>query len=171
VASAIAALRLLPWRAAVLYGVSTAAACGAAAVSAFSHSIIAEGQVTAMVVPVAFVCAAVGAGIVSAIWYRDVVSRLIALGMSFAILAFAGAWKLPVVQFRDGGASTDIYPVTGSALALFAGVIAGLAPRIGPTWWIIPGLALAGAAGYVVQMWFGMAIAAVGVGLALGVDE
>lgn len=167
----LALFKLIPWRAAILYGGATAASCAAAAISAFSHSIIAEGQVTAMVVPVGFVFALVLAIIISAVRYRDPIPRATILGITFLILAIFIAYKLPVVQFRDGGASSEIYPVTGSLYALLAGVFAGIVSRVGPTWWLAPAAILAAAAGYVTQVEFGVAIAALGLAIAIGIGE
>ena len=170
-AGIVTVVRVIPWRVAFLYGIATAATCAAIAIAAFSHSIIAEGQVTAMVVPVSFVFAAVLAVTLAAVRYRDTEYATVILGIAFTALSIFAAWKLPIVQFRDNGASTEYYPNIGSLYAVLAGVLAGLARAIGPAWWLVPGVVVAGAVGYIMQMWFGVAIAVLGVGLAIGLTE
>lgn len=166
-----AALRIIPRHAALLYAGATAASCAAAAISAFSHSIIAEGQVTAMVVPVGMMFALVIAITIAAISYRKPAERAAILALTFAVLATFIALKLPIVQFRDGGASSEIYPNSGGLYAVIAGIVAGIASRVGPLWWLAPAVILSAAVGYVAQMWFGIAMALLGVVIALGIGE
>lgn len=150
---------------AFLFGGLTASVCGAAAISAYSKSIIAEGQVTAMVLPIGFAVAALLSNLIASIKYRDgVLYEAISTGV-FLALALFFAHKLPVVQFRE---DSSLYPVTGA----FYIVALGRLSRVWllPWWYSIgAGLAAIGI-GYMLAHWYGLAIAAVGISVAGAID-
>lgn len=153
---------------AATYGMLTASAAAAAAISAFSHSIIAEGQVTAMVLPVGYVVCALGAAVIASVKSRDALLHEMIGLLSFLVLAALASWLLPVVQFREGGADSSTYPVYGGFYIVALGRIARL--------WLLPPWAMWGGAvatiaiGYLVASWYGIAIAAIGLSISGALD-
>ncbi len=162
------------WRWLPSYGMLTASTCLAVALAAFSHTIIAEGQVTAMVVPVAFLGASFVATIVSTTMlvagYGSRSVRRACMATTLVGLSILLASQLPVVQFLDGGRGNAIYPIHGALYAFLAGLLAErLAEVVRPTWGLAPGVAIlaaAGIAGYMLQAWFGSAIGFLGANVA-----
>lgn len=154
------------WRwEALTFGALTASVAAAAAISAYSHSIIAEGQVTAMVLPVSFVVCALLANIIASVKYQDAVMYEGISVAAFLVLAFIAANKLPVVQFR---ADSSLYPVTGAFYIVMLGRLARTWAI--PTWFSIgAGIAAIGI-GYMFAHWYGLAIAAVGLSISGALD-
>jgi len=149
---------------AFIYGSLTAAVCAAAALSAFSTSIIAEGQVTAMVLPVGYAVAALFAAAIAIPFYRHEQRYEAALVIAFVVLAYFASDKLPVVQFRDDGSM--FAPVTGGVFIVVLGRLARARalPMLGIA--IVSAAALA--TGYLLQWWYGVALAAVGLSISGG---
>jgi hypothetical protein len=150
-----------------IYGMLTASVAITAAIAAFSHSIIAEGQVTAMALPVGYIVCAIGATAVASLMYRDAILYEAACVLTFIALAFVATRLLPVVQFRDD-TSGNTYPVTGAFYIVALGRIARM--------WVIPpavkwGMLIATIAiGYLLASWYGIAIAAVGLSISGALD-
>ena len=178
VAFAIGGILTMMWRRFLAvnatYALVTAAAAAAAAISAYSHTIIAEGQVTAMVLPVGYVLCAIVAALVSGIAYQygarhpdlyDVIS----VGV-FIVCAWIMSELLPVVQFPVVRFAVDptLYPQIGGLFIVSTGRIARVAPL---PWWmrVIIGIA-AITLGYLFAYWFGIAIAALGLSISGGWD-
>ena len=173
VAFAIGGILTMMWRRFLTvnatYALVTAAAAAAAAVSAYSHTIIAEGQVTAMVLPVGYVVCAIVAALVSGIAFQygmrnpdlyDVTS----VGV-FVLCAWFMSERLPVVQFA---ADSSLYPVTGGLFIVATGRIARVAPL---PWWMRALIAAAAVTlGYLFGHWYGIALAAVGLSISGGLD-
>jgi hypothetical protein len=143
----------------------TASAATAAALSAFSHSIIAEGQVTAMVLPVGYIVNALGAALIASIKHRDALLHEAIGVVAFLGLAYWASQVLPVVQFRD---DSTVYPATGA----FYIVALGRLSRV----WLLPPWAMWGggaatiAIGYLLAAWYGVAIAVVGLSISGALD-
>ena len=154
------------WRVpAVSYALLTAAAATAVAISAFSHSIIAEGQVTAMVLPVGYVVCAILADLIASVKYRDAILYEGVALLTFLVLAFVTTQLLPVVQFRE---DSSVYPVTGAFYIVALGRAARL--RVLPSW---AAAALGGGAiaiGYLMASWYGIAIAVLGLSISGALD-
>jgi hypothetical protein len=148
----------------------TAAAAAAAAVSAFSHTIIAEGQVTAMVLPLGYVMCAVLAAIVSGVAFQMGMRNLDLYDLLNLVVFLGGVWfmsqKLPVVQFH---ADSSLYPVTGSMFVVAAGRLARLGGL--PRWAPYPIALAAIGLGYLLGYWYGVAIAAVGFSISGALDR
>jgi hypothetical protein len=149
--------------AAIIYATLTASVCVAAAISAFSHSIIAEGQVTAMVLPLGYVAAALIAATLAAPFYRNALYYEAALVVLFAIFAYVASDKLPVVQFRE---DSSVYPVTGGFFIVVLGRLARVHAFPPVAALIVAATAIA--IGYFTQWWYGIAIAAVGLSISAG---
>lgn len=150
---------------ALTLGGMTATVCTAAAISAYSKSIIAEGQVTAMVLPVSFVVCALIANLLASVKYRDGVTYEAIHTAVFIALAFFMSHKLPVVQFR---ADSSLYPVTGAFYIVALGRLSRvwLLP-----WWYSLGSAVAAIwIGFMLAHWYGVAIAAVGISVSGAID-
>ncbi|HXC25409.1 MAG TPA: hypothetical protein VNU46_05790 [Gemmatimonadaceae bacterium] len=153
---------------AITYGMLTASVAAAAAISAFSHSIIAEGQVTAMVLPVGYVVGALGAAVIASIKSRDAIPHEILGFISFLVLAAVASWLLPVVQFREGGADSSTYPVYGGFYIVALGRLSRL--WLLPVWAMWGGAVATIAIGYLVASWYGIAIAAIGLSISGALD-
>ena len=160
---------------ALAYGLLTTTTCAAVAVAAFSRRIIAEGQVTAMVVAIGFLIAGVIASLVDATILaagqrNDVVRRACSL-LTLAGLSTLVAWELPIVQFFDRTRVDAIHPIHGSLFAFLAGFVAGSFARVMSRRWGASAVAVAfvtaALAGYLLQSWFGAAMAALGISVAL----
>lgn len=172
IGAALAALLIgLLWRSwlaqALAYGMLTSSVAAAAAIAAFSHSIIAEGQVTAMVLPVGYILCAIGAIIVASVMYRNAMLHEALCVFAFIVLAWVATRLLPVVQFRDDSTGS-VYPVTGAFYIVALGRIARV--------WVLPawmrgGLAISTIAiGYLLASWYGIAIAVVGFSISGALD-
>jgi len=153
----------------VSYGTLTATTCAAVAVAALSHTIIGEGQVSAMLVAPGLLCCALAASAVDVALARasDVVRRACSFGTLIICVAFL-SWRLPVVQFSDPARSDALYAVHGSAYAFLAGVAAYVFAsrmRQRPSKGVV--LALMALAGYPLQGWFGVVIVTVGISVAV----
>jgi hypothetical protein len=174
VALAIGVVLTLLWRRFLwvhaTYAMLTAAAAAAAAVSAFSHTIIAEGQVTAMVLPLGYVMCAVLAAIVSGVAFQMGMRNLDLYDLLNLVVFLGGVWfmsqKLPVVQFH---ADSSLYPVTGSMFVVAAGRLARLGGL--PRWAPYPIALAAIGLGYLLGYWYGVAIAAVGFSISGALDR
>jgi hypothetical protein len=147
------------------FGLLTASAAAAAAISAYSHSIIAEGQVTAMVLPIGYVVSAILATAIASFKYDDAVMHEAISVLVFIVFAFVATQKLPVVQFR---ADSSLYPVTGALYIVLLGRLARI--------WMFPaaaqflGAIVAIAIGYLLAQWYGIAIAFVGLSISGALD-
>lgn len=162
--------RVASFRVATAYASVVVSGAVAVALAAWSTAIIGEGQVTAMMLPVAL-CGAVIVGFgVAVIAHGLPVLRarsswagVIACAVAVTSIGYA----LPVVQFRDGGRSNAVYPVFGGAMAfgaaLIAATVVGYTQRSATSAmrWSALIVVLVGA--YVVQSWFGVALAVLGV--------
>ena len=165
----VATIAELVWRSArssiTVYGMLTASVAAAAAIAAFSHSIIAEGQVTAMVLPVSYIACALGAAIIASVKHRDAVFHEILGVVAFLALAFAASQLLPVVQFRD---DSTYYPVTGGFYIVALGRLTRMS--LLPLWAKSSGAAATIAIGYLLASWYGIAIAVIGLSISGSLD-
>lgn len=169
-------LRLISGRQAIAYSAIVVSGAVAVAIAASSRAIIAEGQVTAMVLPVAL-CGAITAGLgVTSLGYqiRGVVPYAAWLGALVCLAAFGIlGYELPVVQFRAGGQSIAIYSVYGGATSFGVALLTGLvvARLFGFTirnmGWL--SLVIVSAVAYLLQAWFGVANAALGVAVSYAI--
>ena len=164
-AAIVALIRRASLGSAIVYGMLTASAASAAAIAAFSHTIIAEGQVTAMVLPVGYVVAALGAALIASVKHRDAVFHEILGVLSFLALAFVASQLLPVVQFRD---DSTTYPVTGGFYIVALGRLSRM--WLLPPWAMWGGAAATIAIGYLIGSWYGIAIAALGLSISGALD-
>lgn len=163
------------WRWAVSYGLLTATTCAAVALAAFSRTIIAEGQVTAMVVAIGFLLSGVVASLVeTTIPARGDGNEVLRRACTLATLvglATLLAWQLPVVQFLDRTRLDTIHPIHGSLYAFLAGLTAGMIAKEMRYRWgamvVVISFASAAVAGYLLQAWFGLAVTTIGVSVAL----
>lgn len=160
------AMLLKSWkREGVTFGLLTASVLIAASLSAYSKSIIAEGQVTAMVLPIGLAVCALGANLVASFKFRDGVLYEGISVAAFLVLAFFMSHKLPVVQFR---ADSSLYPVTGAFYIVALGRLARV--WILPWWYSLgSGIAAIGI-GFLLAHWYGVAIAAVGLSVSGAID-
>jgi hypothetical protein len=174
VALGIGGILTMLWRRFVMahatYALVTATAAAAAAVAAYSHTIIAEGQVTAMVLPVGYVVCAIVAALVAGVAYQVGVRNpdlydVLSVGV-FVVCAWFISDKLPVVQFA---ADSSLYPVTGG---VFIVGVARIARVSALPWWM--GVVIGAAAvvlGYLFGHWYGITLAAVGLSISGGLDR
>jgi hypothetical protein len=162
-AGIVALARRSLMHAAIIYGTLTASVCVAAAISAFSHTIIAEGQVTAMVLPVGYAAVALIAATLAAPFYRNPLHYEAAIVVLFAALAFGASELLPVVQFRK---DDSVYPVIGGFYIVVLGRLARVHafPPVAALIVAVTAIAI----GYFIQYWYGIAIAAVGLSISGG---
>jgi hypothetical protein len=162
------------WRWALSYGLLTATTAAAVTLAAFSRAIIAEGQVTAMVVAIGFLISGVAASLVQAIvqvgYGRETVRRVCTLATLVGLAALL-AWQLPVVQFIDRARMDAIHPIHGCFYAFLVGLAAGaLVNRRNHGWGaseIVVACVTAALAGYLLQSWFGVAVTTIGISVAL----
>jgi hypothetical protein len=162
------------WRWALSYGLLTAATAAAVAVAAFSHTIIAEGQVTAMVAAIGFLLSGVAASLVAGVLagrLENAPVRRACTGATLVGLAALVTWQLPVVQFVEGAQTGTVRPIYGSVYAFLAGAAAGALVnerrhRVSASVIIVANVT-AVLVGYRLQSWFGLAVAALGIGVAL----
>jgi hypothetical protein len=163
------------WRWALSYGFLTATTAAAVALAALSRTIIAEGQVTAMVVALGFLLAGVAASLVEtamlAEGLRSELARHACTIGTLVGLAVLLAWQLPVVQFVEQARIDAIHPVHGSLYAFLAGLVAGVLTREMHHRWgagaAVVAFVTAALSGYLLQSWFGVAVATIGISVAL----
>jgi hypothetical protein len=152
------------WTAGLVFWSAVTSVALVAGVAAFSHSIIAEGQVTAMVLPLALcigaaVALVIGAFVAAIVSRTDPWNTMNAIGLfAFLLLAYAASRLLPVVQFRADG---SLFPVTGAFWIVTAGVIAANLRVMAIAAWV--GAAIACCIGYWLASWYGVTLALLGI--------